>query len=74
MAAVMIQQALYDFSNRTAQAIRSGVGRKVAIGTPMDDPRFDASPLVRWRYLAESERPAPGQLSGQQSDPADWNP
>ena len=59
MAAVLTLQALHDFSDReTAEAVRFDVRRKVAIGSSLDDPGFDASSLVYWRRrLAKSQRP-----------------
>jgi IS5 family transposase len=50
MAAVLVLQALHDFSDReTAEAVRFDVRWKVAIGAPLDDPGFDPSSLVYWR-------------------------
>src|SRR5262249_26973980 len=59
MAAVMTLQALCDYSDReAAEAVRFDVRWKVAIGAPLDDPRFDPSSLVYWRNrIARSARP-----------------
>jgi Transposase domain (DUF772)/Transposase DDE domain len=59
MAAVLTLQALCDYSDReTAEAVRSGVRWKVAIGASLDDPGFDPSSLVYWRNrIARSGRP-----------------
>jgi Transposase DDE domain/Transposase domain (DUF772) len=59
MAAVLTLQVLHDYSDReTAEAARSGVRWKVAIGAPLDDPGFDPSSLVYWRNrIARSRRP-----------------
>jgi Transposase DDE domain/Transposase domain (DUF772) len=59
MAAVLTLQALHDYSDReTAEAVRFDVRWKVAIGSSLDDPGFDASSLVYWRRrLAKSGRP-----------------
>ena len=59
MAAVLTLQALHDYSDReTAEAVRFDVRWKVAIGSSLDDPGFDASSLVYWRRrLAKSARP-----------------
>ena len=59
MAAVLVLQALHDYSDReTAGAVRFDVRWKVAIGAPLDDPGFDASSLVYWRNrIARPVRP-----------------
>jgi hypothetical protein len=59
MAAVLVLQALHDYSDReTAEAVRFDVRWKVAIGVPLDDAGFDPSSLVYWRNrIARSERP-----------------
>jgi hypothetical protein len=59
MAAVMILQALHDYSDReTAEAVRFDVRWKVAIGAALDDKGFDPSTLVYWRgRIAKSARP-----------------
>src|SRR6266496_995965 len=59
MVAVLTLQALHDYSDReTAEAVRSGVRWKAAIGAPLDDPGFDPSSLVYWRdRIARSKRP-----------------
>jgi IS5 family transposase len=59
MAAVLVLQALHDYSDReAAEAVRFDVRWKVAIGAPLDDPGFDASSLVYWRNrIARSDRP-----------------
>jgi len=59
MAAVLVLQVLHDYSDReTAEAVKSGVRWKVAIGASLDDPGFDPSWLVYWRKrLAKPARP-----------------
>jgi hypothetical protein len=59
MAAVLTLQALCDYSDReTAEAVRSGVRWKVAIGSSLDDAGFGPSSLVYWRNrIARSKRP-----------------
>jgi hypothetical protein len=59
MAAVLVLQALHDYSDReTAEAVRCDLRWKVALGLAVDDEGFDASTLVYWRRrLAASERP-----------------
>ncbi len=59
MAAVLTLQALCDYPDReAAEAVRSGVRWKAAIGAPLDDPGFDPSSLVYWRNrIARSGRP-----------------
>jgi Transposase domain (DUF772)/Transposase DDE domain len=59
MAAVLVLQALHDYSDReTAEAVRFDVRWKAAIGASLDDPGFDPSSLVYWRNrIAKSERP-----------------
>jgi Transposase domain (DUF772) len=59
MAAVLTLQVLHDYSDReTAEAVRSGVRWKVAIGAALDDAGFDPSTLVYWRNrIDRSQRP-----------------
>ena len=59
MAAVLVLQALRDYSDReTAEAVTFDVRWKVAIGASLDDPGFDPSSLVSWRNrIARSARP-----------------
>jgi Transposase domain (DUF772)/Transposase DDE domain len=59
MAAVLVLQALHDYSDReTAEAVRFDVRWKVAIGSSLDDAGFDPSSLVYWRNrIARSKRP-----------------
>jgi hypothetical protein len=59
MAAVLVLQALHDYSDReTAEAVRCDLRWKVALGLAVDDEGFDASTLVYWRRrLAASARP-----------------
>src|SRR5260370_634435 len=59
MAAVMTLQTLCDYSGReTAEAARSDVRWKAAIGAALDDAGFDPSTLVYWRNrIAKSDRP-----------------
>jgi hypothetical protein len=59
MAAVLTLQVLHDYPDQeTAEAVRSCVRWKAAIGVSLDDPGFDPSSLVYWRRrLARSERP-----------------
>ena len=59
MAAVLVLQALSDYSDReTAEAVRFDVRWKAATGAPLDDPGFDPSSLVYWRNrIARSARP-----------------
>src|SRR5450755_4811731 len=50
MAAVLMLQALHDYSDReTAEAVRFDVRWKVACGLAVDDEAFDPSPLVSGR-------------------------
>jgi Transposase domain (DUF772)/Transposase DDE domain len=59
MAAILVLQVLYDYSDReTAEAVRFDVRWKVACGLAVDDAGFDPSSLVYWRNrIARSERP-----------------
>ena len=66
MAAVLVLQALHDYSDReTAEAVRCDLRWKVAIGAALDDPGFDPSTLVYWRQAAgEVGSAAPDQRRG----------
>src|SRR5215469_4072140 len=59
MAAVLVLQALRDYSDReTAEAVKFDVRWKVAIGASLDDPGFDPSSLMSWRNrIVRSARP-----------------